>query len=273
MLDFLKKCGVRAFTIIGFIFTFIPDSIVDSIDICNKIQNTGVKTVLIKAMIYIILFIITIIIALLYLKLRKKIMINGHNYTIQIQYGNIFDIPDCKKIIAFDECFTTELGEAPHQIKPTSICGQYLTMNPTLDINALISASGITPETTPSQFQSKTRYESGTIIPNGEFLLMAFAKLDGIGLGHLNRDEYLDCLSLMWKEIDKYYAQNDVCIPILGSGITHRGGDADFTQQELLDLIIYSYQLCNDKIKKPHKLIIVCKKVDGFSLNDICKNI
>lgn len=273
MFDLLKKCGAIALTIIGVIFTFIPDSIIDSIEIYNKIQNTGVKTVLIKVMIYIILFIIIIIIVLLHLKLRKKIMIKGHNYTIQIQYGNIFDIPDCKKIIAFDECFTTELGEAPHQIKPTSICGQYLTMNPTLDINALISASGITPETTPSQFQSKTRYESGTIIPNGKFLLMAFAKLDGIGLGHLNRDEYLDCLSLMWKEIDKYYAQNDVCIPILGSGITHRGGDADFTQQELLDLIIYSYQLCNDKIKKPHKLIIVCKKVDGFSLNDIGKNI
>lgn len=273
MFDLLKKCGAIAFTIIGFIFTFVPDSIVDSIDICNKIQNTGVKTVLIKTMIYIILFIITIIIVLLHLKLRKKIMIKGHNYTIQIQYGNIFDIPDCKKIIAFDECFTTELGEAPHQIKSTSICGQYLINNPSLDIDTLISTSGINHATTNSNYQSKVRYDSGTIVPNGEYLLMAFAKLDSSGLGRLSRDEYLDCLSLMWKEIDKYYAQNDVCIPILGSGITHRGSDADFTQQELLDLIIYSYQLCNDKIKKPQKLIIVCKKVDGFSLNDIGKNI
>lgn len=273
MLDFLKKCGIKAFTIIGFIFTFIPDSVIDSINIYNRIQNTGLKTVLTRFTIYIILFIATIIITLLYLKIRKKIIIKGHNYTIQIQYGNIFKIPDCKKIIPFDECFTTELGEAPHQIKPTSICGQYLTMNPTLNIDALISASGITPAATPSNYNSKTRYESGTIVPNGEYLLMAFAKLDNSGSGHLSRDEYLDCLSLMWKEINKYYAQNNICIPILGSGITHTGGDANFTQQELLDLIISSYQLCNSKIKKPQKLIIVCKKADGFSLNNIGNSI
>ena len=65
MLDFLKKCGIKAFTIIGFIFTFIPDSVIDSINIYNRIQNTGLKTVLTRFTIYIILFIATIIITLL----------------------------------------------------------------------------------------------------------------------------------------------------------------------------------------------------------------
>lgn len=55
MFDLLKKCGAIVLTIIGVIFTFIPDSIIDSIEICNKIQDTGVKTVLIKTIIYIIL--------------------------------------------------------------------------------------------------------------------------------------------------------------------------------------------------------------------------
>lgn len=106
-------------------------------------------------------------------------------------------------------------------------------------------------------------------VPNGEYLLMAFAKLDSSGLGHLDRDEYLKCLLLMWKEIDKYYAQNNVCISILGSGITRTGSGSNLTQQELLDLIIYSYKLCNTKIKNPNKLIIVCRKCDDFSINNI----
>ena len=67
----------------------------------------------------------------------------------------------------------------------------------------------------------------------------------------MNREEYLVCLSLLWKEINKYYAQKDVCIPILGSSITRTGSGSNLTQQELLDMIIYSYKLCNSKIKIP----------------------
>lgn len=273
MIDFLKKCGTTAFAIVGMIFTFGLESIVGMLKIFDCIKNDDVKILVIRITVYIVVFLLFSIGNWIYLKIRNKVVIKGHNYSIQVQYGDIFQLLNCKKVITFDECFTTEIGDAPHQIKPTSICGQYLTMNPTLNIDALISASGITPAATPSNYNSKTRYESGTIVPNGEYLLMAFAKLDNSGSGHLSRDEYLDCLSLMWKEINKYYAQNNICIPILGSGITHTGGDANFTQQELLDLIISSYQLCNSKIKKPQKLIIVCKKADGFSLNNIGNSI
>ena len=38
-------------------------------------------------------------------------------------------------------------------------------------------------------------------------------------------------------EIDKYYAQKDVCMPILGSGVTRIDG-VSITQQELLDIIV-----------------------------------
>ncbi len=102
---------------------------------------------------------------------------------------------------------------------------------------------------------------------------MAFAKLDKDGLGRFfSYDEFLECLSLFWKEIDKYYGQNDVCISILGSGLT-RIGDASFTKQELLDIIIGSYKLSRHKIKFPNKLRIVCKKSEDFSLNKIGENV
>ena len=53
---------------------------------------------------------------------------------------------------------------------------------------------------------------------------MAFAKLDEDGRGYFfSWDEYLHYLSILWNEIDKYFGQKDVRIPILGSGITRFG--------------------------------------------------
>ena len=94
----------------------------------------------------------------------------------------------------------------PADIKLTSICGQYLTANPNLNIQSLLSNSQLKPLKTKSKYQSKERYESGRIVPNGDDLLLAFAKLDKNGLGRFfTRDEYLECLSVLWEEIDKYY--------------------------------------------------------------------
>ena len=98
---------------------------------------------------------------------------------------------------------------------------------------------------------------------------MAFAQLDEEGKGKFfSHEEFLNCLSVLWKEIDKYYGQKDVCIPVLGSGIT-RMNDSSLTQQELLDIIIESYKLSSHKIKSPCKLRIICKKRKDFSLDRI----
>ena len=109
------------------------------------------------------------------------------------------------------------------------------------------------------------------MIPNNDYLLMAFARLDKDGKGYFSsRDEYLQVLSVFWSEVDKYYAQQDVCIPVLGGGIT-RIGDVTPTQQELVDMIIYSYKLSPHKIKA--KIRIVCYKNKEFSLDRVCKTI
>ena len=269
MSDFLKKRANEAFIIIGVLFTFLPETIFENLNIFNRIKNNDIRITAVRILVYLIILIIISIICLIYLKARTKVTIKNRNYHIQIQYGDIFQLQNCRKVISFDECFTTDVGDEPYKIKPNSICGQYLTRNSSINISTLIQRNGISQAPTTSNYQSKVRYESGTIVPNNDFLLMAFAKLDNYGLGHMSRKEYLDCLSLMWEEIDKYYAQKDICIPILGSGITRTGDGVNLTQQELLDLIILSYKLSNNKIKLPNKLIIVCRKNDDFSLNNI----
>ena len=206
-----------------------------------------------------------------YLLLKNKVSIKGNNYKITVEYGDLFKTKRCKRVINFDECFSTHVGADSADIKPTSICGQYLTANPNLNIQLLLSSSQLKPLKTKSKYQSKERYESGRIVPNGEDLLLAFAKLDKNGSGRLTRDEYLECLSILWEEIDIHYGQQDVCIPILGAGLTRfdGGSGASIPQQELLDMMICSYKLSSHKIKSPNKLRIICRRDEDFSLDKI----
>ncbi|MGN1026565.1 MAG: macro domain-containing protein [Faecousia sp.] len=85
------------------------------------------------------------------------------------------------------------------------------------------------------------------------------------------RDEYLQCLDLLWRELENHFSEKDVCVPILGAGTTSfdGGSGASISQQDLLNMMIWSYKLSSHKIKAPHKLRIVCKKNSGFSINRI----
>ena len=207
-----------------------------------------------------------------YLLLRNKVSIKGNNYKITVEYGDLLKMKKCKKIINFDECFTTKVGDGIADINSNSICGQYLLLNPNFNISKLIRDNKIKPDEKKSKYKNKIRYASGTIVPNGDDLLMAFAKLDEKGKGRFfSRDEYLECLDLLWKEIENYYSEKDVCVPILGSGTTSFDGSAgaSISQQDLLNMMIWSYRLSSHKIKAPHKLRIICKRNDGFSINNI----
>lgn len=56
-----------------------------------------------------------------------------------------------------------------------------------------------------------------------------------------------------------------------GWGLTrfNGGSGASISQQELLDMMIWSYKLSSPKIKSPYKLRIICKRSEDFSLDRI----
>ena len=265
MYKYIKNCLTWAISITTVVFTFVPESVFKC---CKLFKNVSdeVNIITNRILVFLAVALVVMIVYTVYLCFRQSVRIKGKNYNIQVSYGDIIAKTDCKIVIPFDECFTTVVGSAPHQIKPTSVCGQYLAKYPIDNIQSLIDAAQVKPERSKSKYNGQARYESGTLVPNGDHLLMAFAKLDENGLGRMSRDEYLDCLSKFWQEISKHYNQADVCVPILGSGIT-RLDDMSLTQQELLDMMIASYKLSAHKIKAPRALHIVCKKCDGFSLN------
>jgi hypothetical protein len=271
MLSFLKKSIAWALSIITVVFTFVPEKVFEK----GKLLPTAtdeVNIIVSRLLVFVGALLLSMILYIAYLRIRKCVLIKGRNYSIHIRYGNIFKMRKCKKVIPFDECFTAIVGDAPSEINPNSICGQYLNRYPAQNIQHLIDNAEVTPSLIKSKYQNETKYDPGTIIPNGNYLLLAFTKLNEKGLGEMTRDEYLNCLSVMWEEINNHYGQNDVCLPILGSGTT-RIENSSLTQQELLDIMIASYKLSTHKIKLPNKLTIVCKRRDDFSLNKIGESI
>lgn len=282
MIELLKKSATGALAVTTGIFTFVPESVFgihewisqSFLDQCKQLSDLRayeINVIISRLICFMLIWIVATVLYALFRKLRQWTTIRGENYSIRVEYGNILKVKKCKRIISFDECFTTQVGDGIADINPRSICGQYLSEHRNLDIQQLIEDAKVVPARSKSKYQQKTRYESGTIVPNGDDLLMAFAKLDNKGKGRLTRDEYLECLNLLWKELENYYSQKDVCIPILGAGTTSfdGGAGASISQQDLLDMMIWSYKLSSHKIKAPHRLRIVCKKNDGFSINNI----
>lgn len=279
----MKKGVTWAFAIITIIFTFIPESFFSAIKwksipqfIVELSSNTfnydDINIVCNRLLLFIVIWILVTILYSIFICCRKSVTIKDEDFIIKIKYGNIFKEKDCKRVIPFDECFTTIVGNAPHEIKSTSICGQYLNANPSLDVQQLVTDAHLIKERRKSKFRNQDRYKSGSIVPNGNDLLLAFAPLDESGKGVFSSyKDYLDSLFLLWKELDKYYAQQDVCISILGSGITRIGDGMGnvFSQQKLLEMIIESYKLSPYKLKKPYELRIICRKNNDFSIKNI----
>lgn len=257
-------CAIAG-AIISAIFTVVPEDFFKfGIFNCNWSDSAIVFAN--RLIVCVSVLILAILSYYIYLRLRKAVEISDKVFSIKIEYKDLFSIPHGKKVIHFDECFTTTVGDRPIDIKPNSICGQYLTKYPIGDIQSLIESARLQPIGI-AQCNNKPKYTSGLIIPRGDFLLMAFAKLDKDGLGKMTYSQYVDCLDKLWQQLDLYHGTDDVYLPVLGSQITRF--DKELTQQELLDIMIASYRLSPKKLKRPYTLHIVCKERDGFSLNDV----
>ncbi len=263
---FTNRGSAGAYALLTAIFAVVPEDCFKLVRLNDKWPD-ATNILNNRLIICVIIFALANIGYCFYRMKRKKVSISGENYTIQVEYGDLFAVTDGKIIIDFDECFTTKVGNAPEEIKPESVCGQYLVRHSIRDMDAIMNSAGVKPAKRKSEYKGQTRYESGIIIPNGDFLLMAFAKLDKDGLGHLTYGEYLKCLDTLWQQIDKYHGTSDVYMPILGSKITRF--DKELTQQELLNIIICSYRLSPKKMRKPYKLHVVCREREGFTLNDV----
>lgn len=112
MLKLLKKSSTWALSIITVVFTFVPESVFGKWKWLPNASDEA-NVVLARVLAFIAALVISIIINTLYVLGRRSIRIKGKNYSIQVQYGDLFKMRACKIVIPFDECFTTSVGAAP----------------------------------------------------------------------------------------------------------------------------------------------------------------
>lgn len=264
---FMKPVFAGSLVAIGIIFSFVPESVFTYgvIDFEWPIETIVIMN---RLLWFVALMLIATAWKLYKWHNRTAVTISGDNYKIVVEYGNIFDNAECKKLINFDELYTTHIGEGPADIKAGTICGQFLSMHQDVDFDSFIRNYGATKSRKHSEYRNQECYKSGTIVPWNDYLLLAFAKLDKVGIGRMSCEDFLNCLNLLWQELDNHHGSKSIAMPILGSGIT-RFKDSSLKQQQLLDMIIASYKLSPYKMKNPYELHIVCRRDDDFSLNKI----
>lgn len=208
MKKIVKRGLVWSFAVFSVLMTFLSESIFSNCSIVNKeiiesskyfswLDVDAFNITIMKFLVFAALMVGAILISCGYSLIRKE-RIEGNNYSILVEYGNLLKKKKGQKLINFDECFTSTVGIRTADIKKDTVCGQYLIQNPNLNVQALIDASGVKPCRRKSKYNNSTCYEPGTIVANGDDLLMAFTRLESNGKSmKFTVEEYLKCLSLL----------------------------------------------------------------------------
>lgn len=206
----------------------------------------------------------------------KKVSLKINNSTLEIESGNIFSEQGFK-IIAFNEYFDTQVDDV--LISKNTLNGKYITeyYPRPADLDAIIDSDSHSMEciidTCQRNIGKPKRYKLGTIVKNGEFFLLAFSHFDKDNRAYLEINDYTACLMNMWNECDIHYGGNTVVLPLLGSGLTRFHGYENITDQELLEIIIWTFKVSRIRFQYPAKakIVLTDKCLDKISLYDVKK--
>lgn len=226
-------------------------------------------------MLYAIIFVAVLLVIYVFLWISSNVMndikICINNSDVEIKCGDIFE-ENGQKVIAFNEYFDTIVDNK--LISEQSLNG-ILIKERISDIKALdevifksLKSRKIKGEFNQNkQSGKKEKYDLGTTIRyDKEFLFTAFSKFDEDNRAQLTIEEYIECLFKMWNELDILYNQNVVVIPLLGTGIT-RFKNYDITEQEKLEIILWTLKVSRVKFNYPAKICIVIHKDKKDKIN------
>lgn len=225
---------------------------------------------------FFIILVVTFLAMLYRANKLKKVSLKINNSTLEIEAGDIFSEQGFK-IIAFNDFFDTQVDDV--LISKNTLNGKYITQYYPCpaDLDAIIDLDIHSKEciidTCQRNIGKTKRYKLGTIIKNREFFLLAFTHFDKDNRAFLEINDYTACLMNMWNECDIHYGGNTVVLPLLGSGITRFRGYENITDQELLEIIIWTFKVSRIRFQYPAKAKIVLTDscLDKISLYDVKK--
>lgn len=227
----------------------------------------------------IILIVFTVLLAILYIyewfnaNKQTTVELRINESDLKIKLGDLFE-EDGYKVIAFNEYFDTQVDDII--ISRCSLNGLFISdkigvSREELDAyiySYLDTYRGKIYKQNLKRKHGKIRsYPLGTICKYEDYLLTALSKFDKDNRAEITMTDYVSFLMNFWNEIDKVYAGNSIVMPLLGSGITRFKDKSDITDQELLEILIWSFKISRVKFNYPSKVSIIIHpdKVDKIN--------
>lgn len=207
----------------------------------------------------------------------NNLELNIEGSPLEIKFGDLFE-EDGLKVIAFNEYFDTQVDNII--IARNSLNGFFIEnyINDIIEFDDRISNdTHLNEKIIDTKITRKagktTQYKLGSIFAYEDFLLTAFSHFDKENRAYLSMQDYIGCLLEFWNEIDIIYAGRTIVLPLLGSGITRFKGYENVSEQELLEIILWSFKVSRIKFRYPSKVKIVISndKKDKISLFNILK--
>lgn len=191
---------------------------------------------------------------------KKSVTVMIRNTKIIIKEGDLF-AENGKKIVSFNEYFDTQVDDVI--IAKGSLNGIFITEHisdiVSLDRHISEFLSNQTPAFVDEQrIGKKIRYDLGTIVPYNDYYLLAFSRFDENNCAYLEKDDIAKVYLKMWSQIDKLKACNSICMPVLGSSRIVR--NIDYTPQQLLELLLWSFRISGVKMTRSASITIVVHK-------------
>lgn len=245
----LRNKYISVLSIISIPFSFVS-ILLDIPDNCKWKMFIGIFAVFIG--IYIFLWIRA--------NLLDKVSLRINNSIIDVKIGDIFKESDFK-VIAFNEYFDTLVDNKV--ISDKTLNGIYIknfvddldALNKSIDSDECCTEK-IIETNNNRKCGKKKKYRLGTIFQHNDYLLTAFSKFDDKNRAYLSMSDYINFLLNFWNEVDIIYAGRSISIPLLGSGIT-RFKEYSMSEQELLELLIWSFKVSRIKFTYPSQVTIV----------------
>lgn len=276
----LRRDYYKILSVISVIFTLLSiEPVTKCVEKYIIADNDDVWRVLLIS--YIFSLVLAYIILWIYANKKEKIKLNINGNILEIRQGDIFAEPhDVWKVINVNEFFDTELGGKESLVSSESVQGKYLKKYYSTEVTELDAR--INEELSCVQGKRKItrkrgkniRYPLGTLFcdvkDDRRYLLTAFSKMDDSNRAYLSMKDYVNFLMNFWEEIDKVYDGHSVTVSLFGTGIL-RMDSPDITEQDLLELIIWSFRNSHIRLAYGAKVTIllygeVVEKINLFDL-------
>lgn len=252
--NFFDKNLLKNYFSVLSVISILMSFVLIAINIPNEYKPiTGIVVFLFLLIIYFIMWIRA--------NLTNHVTLNINNSTVRVKIGDIFEEEELK-VISFNEYFDTCVDNKI--ISERTLNGIYIKqqVDAVQELDHLIDTDKklnekITSINEDREDGKKKQYKLGTIFQHGNYLLTAFTKFDDNNRAYLYMNDYINFLINFWNEVDIVYGGRTVSIPLLGSGMTRFKEYNMVSEQELLELLIWSFKVSRIKFTYPSHVSIV----------------